>query len=1254
MTYVVYRPNPLDRNEDSTKFVGPCLTVRKALEARFPGFVEFPTPTVVVVGGVPQMRATWDAPLAPSAVVEVVAVPGAVVPAIMTAVAIASLFVSAYAVYKMNSLPSIADAVGGTVPEKASSFTFEGQKNVTRLNNVLEVGYGRCRWWPAYLCAPRVEYVNNKPILKMWLSLGKGNYAIEDVRVNDTSFSTISKASFVQFDSDSVLSSENSADLVYYAEDFSGTELTGTNEEEHGVIGPYALNPANTNVEDLFVNFSYPSGLCTLDANGVLQDATCTVLLDIHELSPNGTPTGVVIPWTVTHTKKTASPLRITERLSITALGLTSSRIAVSAVRTNQKNTTTGGQDSCSLEAVYATGHSLRAYKSSLLYVELPGTAIVGQDASEKVNVVATRKLRTRSGGAWTGLVATRNPIHAVVDILQAEYGAGRTDGSLDLDYWEALASDCSSVNFDYRFEQKTTVWDALTAVATVLRGKPYRVGSDVRIFVDSPVQTPVCVFTPDNTADLKVQMSFIGSAENDCIEAAYIDADTGLQDSVYFTPPGSSATNPTKIVFAGVADRETAWRLAAYTYLQRTLLRDRVSFSTGLEGKIPLLGEVILVSWPLPSWDSAGVVLAYDGASRLELSEAVPHSAGWLSLRRHDGSAWGPVKFTYAGELSAESYPAVTLECAPDSALDFTAGSRDPVAYTLGTETVTTRKFQVTNVTPSQDSVQIEGTEFNPAVFGYDNLSVPERGDDMLPYPSVIGKTPWLRVLEESGQYLRVEAGPVYGNPTSITCSYAYVLESVLTAAVIAAPWAYIGAGLAYETAEADNYGASYYIPRQAGVEELGVLVDPYVLFVRLDVAVAGTTYTTWWRSRPGKFEGDELRVSHASLVNNCDVSYIAPGNPGNEASPASEGTSKGAFIPSAILDVNEAKIVVTTDCPPGGSAEIRVESGTQVGEVFNVEHSVAKRIKDAGPVTFTAEDIALAGIQGTTTSYPALRIVADHTIDGDTGNAPVVVPISVYPLVSDPIEQTCTQEPLSRTHYVVTEWYYEVPGEPPTTTYVQFSDNLTQQYLVSLIDGFTGSVETVVTLRSQTTTNMTSAPVVRTLSTPTGRLIVDKFRYPHIDQLSVISVVGLYSQYLRISGCLHIGNLSFAEASTEAKWSCVLLDANFDRLPCGRLDYDANAVRVEVRNNQGKQVAFNQSPVDSQASFYLRLWNNLTAEDLTYFSNNLRYVVFINTAPFKDPSVSTAGWGAVELTMVDMFGRYGNTTPASLPSLP
>ena len=104
MTYVVYRPNPLDRNEDSNTFVGECGTIRKALEARFPGFTEFSEPTLVLVGGVPRLRATWDGPLRPADVVEVVTVPAGIATTILTALTISTLLVSAYAVYKMSNL----------------------------------------------------------------------------------------------------------------------------------------------------------------------------------------------------------------------------------------------------------------------------------------------------------------------------------------------------------------------------------------------------------------------------------------------------------------------------------------------------------------------------------------------------------------------------------------------------------------------------------------------------------------------------------------------------------------------------------------------------------------------------------------------------------------------------------------------------------------------------------------------------------------------------------------------------------------------------------------------------------------------------------------------------------------------------------------------------------------------------------------------------------------------------------------------
>lgn len=328
-------------------------------------------------------------------------------------------------------------------------------------------------------------------------------------------------------------------------------------------------------------------------------------------------------------------------------------------------------------------------------------------------------------------------------------------------------------------------------------------------------------------------------------------------------------------------------------------------------------------------------------------------------------------------------------------------------------------------------------------------------------------------------------------------------------------------------------------------------------------------------------------------------------------------------------------------------------VEAGTLVGDVFTVEHSLTKRIKDVGPVTFSADELRAAGVQGTETAYPDLRITAKHVVAGEPGALQVAVPLTVYQLVSDPIPQTCSQTPGTKNRFVTTEWYYEAPGEPPTTVYVQFAANLTRQYHVSMVDAFAGTSAYRTRIRAQVSTLPDTAPVMRDIVNTSNNLLVDRFLYPHIDQISVVAIVGLYNQFLKITGSLHLGNLSFAEASSEEVWSCVLLDANFERISYGSLSYD-NAVRVSIRNNMGDQIPFNQAPVDVQHDFYLRLWTYLTSEDVAYFNEHLAYVVFVNTAPFKEPSISSVGWGRIDMTMVDMFGRLGNTTPLSGPSSP
>lgn len=1233
MVHVLYRPNLLDRSKDSLSYEGACRTLRDALLARF-GTVDFTEPTYVEVNGIPWLRSQWDDVLPAGAAITVNVVPAEVTTAVLVSVTIASLLLASYAAYKTSQLPSIADAVGAGVPEKAPVFTFEGQRNIQRLNNVVDVVYGRLRWWPSYLCAPYVDYTNNKPTLHMWLCLGKGDYEIDDVRVNDTSFAAIGKARYKQHDSGYTHQATDDFDLVYYAKDFSGTELTGTNEEGHAVLGPYLLNPANTSVDTIKVNFAYSTGLYAVNADGAVQPATCTTTITLTEIDNSGASTGQYQTFNITHTKATTTAYRVTATLLPGPL-FTTGRYSISAVRTNAKNTSTNGQDQCTIESAFALGHSMRKFESSLLYVNLPGTDVVGQDAAEKVNVVATRKLRTRTNGTWTSTVTTRNPVWAILDILQQNFGAGLPDTALDLSYWEEIAAELSAHSFDYRFEQKTTVWDAISVVAAVFRGKPYWIGSDVRISVDTAVRTPVCVFTPDSAKDLRLHMAFQTSTENDCIEAAYVDPDTGLQDSVYFTPPGSEAVNPTKITFAGVTDRETAWRLAAYTYLQKTLLRDTVTFSTGLDGKIPMLGEVILVSWPLPAWTSAGIVLASDGGARLELSESVPYQDGWITLRANNGDKWGPIRYILEEALSASGKPIVALEHTPDASLDFTAVERDSIAYTIGQADMVTRRFQVTSAAPSGDSVQIEGMAFDSAVFSYDNLSVPARGDDMLPYPSTAGPVPWIRVLEESGQYFRVEVGPIYGSPTTVTCKYLYLLESEVTYSMLTAPWEFISATFSTAT----EYGPSYYIPRKSGTVVDGVLADPYVLFVRIDV-VATETQSTWWWARPGTYQGDELRVSHLLLVNNVNGTYNGPGDASNEALGWSQGTSRTRGL--AVFDVNEGKLVLTTDCPPGGSAEIRVEAGTEAIP-FVATAYLAKRVRDVGPVTFTADELRQAGIAGTEDAYPTIRLVAKHVVGGELGEAPVYAWLYPEPLTTEVVAQTVSYEYMGEGVYVSGVSAYAGAG-----TFYYYAKNLVRLYIVRATDAFSGTyrlkVESSYQLWYQHSEWDPSLHVEDTVIIPTDKLyILRRFTCAHLSPVVLETTAGA------VTGTMRLLNTDPSQY-VVGNWSCILLDNNYD------------PVFLDMGWYLQRTGNMRDAPIDIASSYTLMLYFTApytprlpTAEEWERVRSSVKYIVFMNTGvvPF-DPAVLNTGWGTTRITLLDMFGHAGNATPWATPLTP
>lgn len=1264
MPYLTYRPNLLDRTLDSVSFFAEGRTLRQVLENRF-GSVNFELPTYVEVNGTPWLRAKWDNKLPSGSSVTVCVVPGAIAPAVFTAIAVASLLASAYVLYRISELPSISDAVGAKVPSKDPSFTFEGQKNVQRLNDVVDVTYGRLRWWPAYLCAPYVTYKNNKPTLFMLLSLGKGNYEIEDVRVNDTSLTSFAQAFYTQHDSGYAIPVDGPCDLVYYAEEFRSTELNGSNESEHITLGPYKLNPANTEVEKVLLNFRYPGGLYGITpSTGAIVSATCEVTVTLTELDSAGNNTGGSQTFEIAHSFSTTKPLRITEELIPTDASFTgTNRYAVSAVRTNAKNTSTSGQDQCEIESAFAIGHSLRQYPSSILYVQIPGTTIVGQNAAEKVNVVATRKLRKLVDGTWQAYAPCRDAVWAIVDMLQQEFGGNIPDEKLDLVYWEQLAKENTASLFDFRFEQATTLWSAITAVATSMRARPYRVGSDIRLAIDSPVALPVCIFTPDTARDLEIQMAFQTTVENDCIEAAYIDADTGVQDSIFFTPPGSSAVNPTKITFAGVTDRETAWHLAAYTYLQRSLLRDNLKMSTGLDGTIPVLGDVILVSWPFPSWSSAGVVLASDGGFRLEISESTELEAGWIALRKPNGSSWGPVRFTCT-ETSADGNPVVTLEYEPPAEFVFDGSDRDLVAYTLGDATTTTQRFQVTDVSPSGNSVNIEAVAFNPSIFSYDSLSVPVRGDDMLPYPSSSHAIPWLRLLEESGQYLRVEVGPVYGSPTSVVCTFAYFPFLPAGAAIgvvverlaqIQRPWDVFGTGSTSTVETAQAEGASFYIPRRTGY-----------LIVRVVATMPDLqVFTTWWRGCPGVFEDTDASVPFVFLVNNCDGAYVAPGNIGNLSLESAQGVALVGVdevvyttTGPAILDTNTGKIVLASDAPPAFGMKVGLVAkvgATEVGRIF-------KTVKDVGPVTFTADELRAAGLQGSETAYPTLQAFVYHTGADNEDQVSAMCNITPKPLVTSPVLQTLVHTYLGKSVYVSKE-YFDQYGFTATLR----TKELVNLYKVSLTETLSGTDKYKFTIAGQCNNGFQQTNIIDTIKQESSETIVRRITCVHLDTLTNMVQSTSSSGAIEFSAKMRFGNKLWSQYTQyyngeEDKpifaWACEILDENFDMLQVTPSSLPVGTpFNFMVMTTTHPRISQSSGDLPDSYSLYA-FWGSgvasISTEEADYIIANAKYIVFVDQIDYTVPSISTTGWGEVKCKLIDFLGYGGNETIWHHPTEP
>lgn len=537
-------------------------------------------------------------------------------------------------------LPPQAAANSGSGNNRAASPTYNlaAQGNQARIGAAIPIQYGRLRSYPDFAAAPYVEYQGNEQYLYQLLCIGIGEYAIEQILIEDTDIGNFEE---VQYE---IVGPNETLDLFPAAVVTAG-EVAGQDMVYDTAVGPFISNNAGTTATKLALDIVLPRGLYHLNNSGALLVRSITFTAEARQVDDNGTPIGSWITLgEETIEAATSTPQRLSYNYQVTA-----GRYEVKVTRTSEKD-----EDTATANDIVWAG--LRAYLISdstfgnvtLLAVRIRATNNLSQQSSRKINVIATRKLHYWNGYAWAGPVATRSIAWALADACKT---VGIPDNRMDLDGLLALEATWAARGdtFNARFDNTSTFWDALTKIALAGRAKPFKQAGIVHFRRDEAVSLPVAMYSMRNIIRGSFSIEFLTPTDEtaDAVEVTYFDETTWKFRTLLCKLPDSTAERPAKIEYFGVTNRQQVYEYGIYMAAANRYRRMPISLQTEMEGFIPSFGDLVAISHDMPQWGQGADVVDWDEDTlTMTLSEPLVfigtgnHYAG---LPRRDGSVSGP-----------------------------------------------------------------------------------------------------------------------------------------------------------------------------------------------------------------------------------------------------------------------------------------------------------------------------------------------------------------------------------------------------------------------------------------------------------------------------------------------------------------------------------------------------------------------------------------------------------------------------------
>lgn len=754
---VIWLRNPFQIDAREVYPVTPGTSVRDWIESQ--GFVQFALPTVCIVNGAPLLRADWGARhITAGDVVVFVALPqggggggggknplrtvlmiavmvvanvygGALAGALgfsgSVATAVASAAIAIGGSVLVNALvplptangPNGAAFAGGVSP--SPTYSLQAQGNYARLSQPIPVVYGRHLIYPDLAATPYAEYVGNEQYVHQLHVIGQGEYEIEAIRIEDTPMD-----SFIEIEAQVILPGGANTLFnhdVVTAPEVAGQELIAVGDVDGRILGPFTINPAQTQIAEIGLDLLMMRGLYYANDDGSLSAKTVNWRVEVRAIDALG---DAVSNWVVlaepAHSAATGAALRLSFKYPVAP-----GRYEVRLQRLDTKDSSNRAGHELRWGEVrgYLANPSVPA-NLTLLALKMRATDNLSQRSSRMVNCLVTRKLSVWSAeSGWSNPQPTRSIAWAFADAVRASYGAKLTDARLDLAALYRLDQTWATRGdtFDAVFDQSITVWEAMTRIARCGRAVPFLQGGVVRIVRDEHKTMPVALFSARNIVkgSLKIQYVMPGEDTADAVTVEYFNPRTWRPDEVTVFLPGSACDKPAKVNLFGCTSEAQARREGLYIAAANRYRRRLVTFRTEMEGLIPTYGDLIAISHDMPSWGVSGDVLAWDGTTKTAtLSEPLAWQAGvshYLALRNADGSVAGPYRVN-RGATDRH----VVFEAAPDSTLQ-TGSSSERKHFAFGVGEAWSQLARVMGIRPRGAQVEITCVAENPAVHSAD-----------------------------------------------------------------------------------------------------------------------------------------------------------------------------------------------------------------------------------------------------------------------------------------------------------------------------------------------------------------------------------------------------------------------------------------------------------------------------------------------------------------------------------------------------